>query len=109
MFSKKFTVETASKNSSGKRLEFRQSWENNMSKAKDHRIKDASCEDYTRISFQPDLPKFNMETLDDDTVALLSRRAYDIAASTRGVKVRRFLFLLIFPSQQTFIDPLRCF
>ena len=28
-----------------------------------------------------------MEKLDDDTVALLSRRAYDIAASTKGVKV----------------------
>ncbi len=25
--------------------------------------------------------------MDDDTVALLSRRAYDVAASTRGVKV----------------------
>ena len=28
-----------------------------------------------------------MESLDKDTVALLSRRAFDIAASTRGVKV----------------------
>lgn len=28
-----------------------------------------------------------MERLDPDTVALLSRRAYDVAASTRGVKV----------------------
>jgi hypothetical protein len=28
-----------------------------------------------------------MERLDEDTVALLSRRAYDVAASTRGVKV----------------------
>ena len=28
-----------------------------------------------------------METLDRDTVALLSRRAYDVAATTRGVKV----------------------
>jgi hypothetical protein len=32
-------------------------------------------------------PKFHMEKLDEDTVALLSRRAYDVAASTRGVKV----------------------
>ena len=32
-------------------------------------------------------PKFNMESLDPDTVALLSRRAYDVAASTKGVKV----------------------
>lgn len=28
-----------------------------------------------------------MPTLDQDTVALLSRRAFDVAASTRGVKV----------------------
>jgi hypothetical protein len=28
-----------------------------------------------------------MEKLDSDTVALLSRRAYDVAASTKGVKV----------------------
>ena len=28
-----------------------------------------------------------MDSLDKDTVALLSRRAFDIAASTRGVKV----------------------
>ncbi len=28
-----------------------------------------------------------MDSLDKDTVALLSRRAFDVAASTRGVKV----------------------
>ena len=28
-----------------------------------------------------------MDRLDEDTVALLSRRAYDVAASTKGVKV----------------------
>jgi DNA topoisomerase-2 len=28
-----------------------------------------------------------MERLDEDTVALLSRRAYDVAASSKGVKV----------------------
>lgn len=84
VFSTKFVVETASKEN---RKEFKQVWENNMSKAKEAKLKDFSSEDYTRITFCPDLPKFNMESLDPDTVALLSRRAYDIAASTRGVKV----------------------
>merc|ERR1712179_804345 len=51
------------------------------------RIKENSGDDYTRITFYPDLKKFGMESLDEDTVALFSRRAYDIAASTRGVKV----------------------
>ncbi len=35
--------------------------------------------DYTRITFKPDLPRFGMEELDRDTVALLTRRVYDIA------------------------------
>ena len=49
-------------------------------------IKD-SADDYTKVTFSPDLAKFKMEKLDNDIVDLLSRRAYDIAASTRGVKV----------------------
>lgn len=39
------------------------------------------------MTFVPDLSKFKMEKLDDDIVGLMSRRAYDVAASTRGVKV----------------------
>merc|ERR1712156_47311 len=84
VFSNKFTLETSCKEY---KKEFKQSWANNMSKANDPKIKEASGEDFTRVTFYPDLAKFNMERLDNDTVALLSRRAYDIAASTRGVKV----------------------
>lgn len=57
-----------------------------MTKTTAPAIKDSS-EDYTKITFSPDLAKFKMESLDKDTVDLLSRRAYDVAASTRGVKV----------------------
>lgn len=46
-----------------------------------------SGEDFTKITFSPDLVKFNMTSLDNDIVTLMCRRAYDIAASTRGVKV----------------------
>ncbi len=49
-------------------------------------IKDSS-DDYTKITFSPDLTKFKMEVLDRDIVDLMSRRAYDVAASTRGIKV----------------------
>ena len=84
VFSNKFVVETACKEN---KKEFKQAWADNMGKASDYKIKDFSGEDYTRITFQPDLKKFNMESLNDDTIALLSRRAYDIAASTTGVKV----------------------
>lgn len=58
-----------------------------MSKASEPRIKDHTGEDFTKISFSPDLSKFKMEALDKDIVGLLSRRAFDVAASTRGVKV----------------------
>lgn len=58
-----------------------------MGRAGEYKIKPFSGEDYTCITFQPDLAKFKMHALDNDTVALLTRRAYDIAGSTKGVKV----------------------
>ncbi|XP_045623508.1 DNA topoisomerase 2-alpha isoform X1 [Procambarus clarkii] len=84
IFSTKFIVETSSKEY---KKSFKQTWGNNMSKASEPRIKDFTGEDYTKITFSPDLAKFKMEALTADMVALMSRRAYDIAASSRGVKV----------------------
>ncbi|XP_058060670.1 DNA topoisomerase 2 [Anopheles bellator] len=85
IFSTKFTVETATKQY---RKCFKQTWGENMSKASEPKIKeDFNGEDYTKITFSPDLTKFKMEKLDDDIVGLLSRRAFDVAASTRGVAV----------------------
>lgn len=43
--------------------------------------------DYTCITFTPDLKKFGLERLDDDTVALFTRRAYDVAGCLKSVKV----------------------
>ncbi|RZC40450.1 DNA topoisomerase 2, partial [Asbolus verrucosus] len=84
IFSTKFTVETASKEY---RRQYKQTWGNNMTKASEPKIKEFSGEEFTKITFSPDLVKFKMDKLDDDIVALMSRRAYDVAASTRGVKV----------------------
>lgn len=84
IFSKKFVLETSSKEY---KKSFKQVWTNNMSKAEDPVMKDAKDEDFTCITFVPDLAKFKMSCLDDDTVALMARRAYDIAASSPGVKV----------------------
>lgn len=58
-----------------------------MTKTSEPKIKGASSNDFTKITFSPDLSKFGMEKLEDDIVAIMSRRAYDVAASTRGVKV----------------------
>ena len=38
-----------------------------------------SGSDYTCISFKPDLERFKMQFMDDDTVSLLCKRAYDFA------------------------------
>ena len=82
VFSTKFTVETADK-----KRTFKQTWGSNMSKASDPKVKDTPGEEFTKVTFQPDLAKFGMEKLDPDMVAILSRRAFDIAAASRGVKV----------------------
>lgn len=58
-----------------------------MGKASEVKLVDYHKEDFTRVAFSPDLAKFKMETLDKDIVSLMCRRAYDIAASTRGVSV----------------------
>lgn len=58
-----------------------------MGKESDVKLKDSHGDDYTKITFYPDLTKFKMDKLDKDIVDLMSRRAYDVAASTRGVKV----------------------
>ena len=59
-----------------------------MGKAGEPAIKEQPVsKDYTCIAFYPDLKKFKMESLDRDTVSLLTRRAYDIAASVRGITV----------------------
>ncbi|CAG9536423.1 unnamed protein product [Cercopithifilaria johnstoni] len=92
IFSKKFTLET-SFNEYGKA--FKQNhiflkfwtWINNMSKDEEPKITSSSRDDFTRVTFKPDLAKFKMTELDDDIVALMCRRAYDIAGSTSGVKV----------------------
>ncbi|XP_077062065.1 DNA topoisomerase 2-alpha [Siphateles boraxobius] len=84
IFSTKFTVETACRES--KRC-FKQTWFDNMGRAGESKIKPFDGDDYTCITFHPDLAKFKMQALDKDTVALLTRRAYDIAGATKGVRV----------------------
>ncbi|XP_059936782.1 DNA topoisomerase 2-alpha [Mesoplodon densirostris] len=84
IFSTKFTVETASREY--KKM-FKQTWMDNMGRAGEMELKPFSAEDYTCITFHPDLSKFKMQSLDKDIVALMVRRAYDIAGSTKDVKV----------------------
>jgi len=84
IFSKYFTLETSSKEYKKK---FKQTWTDNMGSKKTPKILQSDKEDYTSVKFKPDLTKFQMERLDKDIVSLMTRRAYDIAGCTPGIKV----------------------
>jgi DNA topoisomerase-2 len=76
IFSYEFIVETADSASGQK---FKQTFEANMTSRKEPKISKYSGKDYTCITFKPDLARFKMDCLDDDTVGLLCKRVYDIA------------------------------
>ncbi|RKP39288.1 DNA topoisomerase [Dimargaris cristalligena] len=85
IFSKEFIVETADKVSGRK---FKQVFRDNMSNRSAPVVSNNSKkEEYTKITFRPDLAKFHMETLDDDIVSLMTKRVYDIAGTLQEVKV----------------------
>ena len=90
IFSTEFTVETAD---SSVGLKFKQIFSNNMSSKSTPEVKKYTGTDYTCISFKPDLHRFNMPFMDDDTVALLCKRAYDFAGTSNGAGSRLNVFL----------------
>ncbi|CAN8306356.1 unnamed protein product [Cochlearia groenlandica] len=77
IFSTEFTIETAD----GKRQKkYKQVFENNMGKKSEPVItKCNKSENWTKVTFRPDLQKFNMAHLEADVVALMSKRVFDIA------------------------------
>ncbi|KAI0771045.1 type II DNA topoisomerase [Trametes elegans] len=85
IYSTEFTVETADKNTHQK---YSQTWTNNMSKmGKAKILKNGRGEEYTRVTFRPDLKRFGMESIDEDTVSLLKKRVHDLAGTVKDVKV----------------------
>ncbi|TCD61068.1 DNA topoisomerase 2 [Steccherinum ochraceum] len=85
IYSTEFTVETADKNSGQK---YAQTWTDNMSKMGKAKItKNGKKEEYTRVTFKPDLKRFGMDSIDDDAVALLKKRVYDMAGTVKDIKV----------------------
>ena len=47
-----------------------------------------ATDNYTSVTFKPDLAKFGMAELEADTVALMTKRVYDLAGVLgKGVKV----------------------
>ena len=84
IFSTEFILETADSKSKKK---YKQVWSGNMGTMGKARITDNKGDDYTKITFSPDFAKFKMDGVDDDFEALVKRRVYDLAGTSRGVKV----------------------
>ncbi|RXW18452.1 hypothetical protein EST38_g7420 [Candolleomyces aberdarensis] len=85
IYSHEFTVETADKNAQQK---YKQTWTDNMTKCGKAKItKNSKGEEYTRITFRPDLKRFGMDSIDDDTVGLLKKRVYDMCGTVKDIKV----------------------
>ncbi|WIA35043.1 hypothetical protein OEZ86_003534 [Tetradesmus obliquus] len=86
IFSTKFSVETCD----GKRQRrFLQTFSSNMSVKSEPKITACKPSDnWTCITFQPDLAKFDMQELEADVVALMAKRVYDVAGVlNKGCKV----------------------
>ena len=79
IFSKKFIVETVD---SDRKKYYKQIFSNNMLEKTEPIIEKSNDEDYTSITFVPDLEKFKMTELDDDIIALFQKRVYDMAGVT---------------------------
>ncbi|KAG6814411.1 hypothetical protein H0H92_007414 [Tricholoma furcatifolium] len=85
VFSHEFTIETADKTT---RQKYKQTWTNNMSVCGKAKItSNAKGDEWTRVTFRPDLGRFGMDMIDEDTAGLLRKRVYDLAGTVKNVKV----------------------
>jgi DNA topoisomerase-2 len=88
IFSTKFQIECADP---GAGLKYAQSWEKNMQKSGKAKItKHSGKNGYTSVTFEPDLQRFGMKSLDTDIIALMTKRVMDLAGVT-GKKCKVFL------------------
>ena len=85
IFSTEFIVETQD---SKRGLKYKQIFTNNMTNINPPRIRKVkSQKDWTKITFTPDFSKFGMMCLDDDIIAFMYKRVFDIAGVSKGLKV----------------------
>ncbi|KAG0474607.1 hypothetical protein HPP92_014293 [Vanilla planifolia] len=86
IFSTEFIIQTAD----GKRQKkYKQVFTGNMGKKTEPSItKGKDGENWTKVTFKPDLAKFNMTHLEEDVVALMKKRVVDLAGTLgKTVKV----------------------
>ncbi|URE10379.1 hypothetical protein MUK42_03933 [Musa troglodytarum] len=86
IFSTEFIIETAD----GRRQKkYKQVFSDNMGKRSDPSItKCKEGENWTKVTFRPDLAKFSMTRLEEDVVSLMKKRVVDLAGTLgKSVKV----------------------
>ncbi|KAF2116306.1 DNA topoisomerase [Lophiotrema nucula] len=84
VFSTEFTLETVD---SKHKKKYKQTWTDNMSKMGKAKITDIKTDDYTKVSYKADYKRFGMDGMDEDFMALVKRRTYDMAGTMKGIKV----------------------
>tara|TARA_B110000259_G_scaffold141847_1_gene159739 strand:- start:114 stop:3593 length:3480 start_codon:yes stop_codon:yes gene_type:complete len=82
IFSTKFILETVD---ASKKLIYTQEFEKNMSIKNKPKIKKYSKYPYTKITFFPDLEKFNLKKITTSIYKLMQKRVYDICALTNDI------------------------
>ena len=78
-----FKIETTDKLNKKK---FSKTWYNNMSQSDDAKISEfTGNNEYTEVTFQPDLERFKMNNgFDSDIIQLFKKRSYDMAGIFNG-------------------------
>ncbi|CAH6723755.1 DNA topoisomerase 2 [[Candida] jaroonii] len=85
IFSTEFQLETAD---ASHEKNYKQLWSKNMSVVQKPKItKMKSSKEFTRITFKPDLGKFGMDSLDEETLSVLRRRVYDLCGTVKDCNV----------------------
>lgn len=85
IFSTEFQLETAD---ASHEKNYKQLWSKNMSVVQKPKItKMKSAKEFTRITFKPDLSKFGMDSLDEETLSVLRRRVYDLCGTVKDCNV----------------------
>ena len=79
IFSTKFKIETVD---SDRKLKYIQTFEKNMSVKNKPIITKCQAKPYTIIEFCPDLERFNIDKIDEDTIKLMKKRVIDATACT---------------------------
>lgn len=79
IFSKKFIIETVD---AERKLKYVQTFEKNMNIKSIPEITKCNAKPYTIIQFSPDLERFGIDKIDNDTLMLMKKRVIDITACT---------------------------